>query len=234
MKFKIAILDSHPIQYNTPLFNYLASDPDIDLTVYYCFFDEKGVNDLEFGKQIKWDIPLFDGYKYKILKNYSFRPSLYRFWGLVNIDIIRELKKNDYDALIIYGWNHFTQLIAIIFAKILGIEVIIRGDNPLIHEHLKSKWKIRIKKVILRILFEFVDVILYVGYENNLFYKYYGVSEKKLIFAPHSVDNDRFRNKFLELKDKKLLIKNEIGLSNKDFIILFVGKLIDKKIQLIL
>jgi hypothetical protein len=41
----------------------------IDLTVYY--FTQhtlKGV-DRQFGKEIEWDIPLLEGYKYQFLKN---------------------------------------------------------------------------------------------------------------------------------------------------------------------
>ena len=39
--YRLAALFSHPIQYFAPLFRWLAQEPEIDLTVYYC--SRKGV-----------------------------------------------------------------------------------------------------------------------------------------------------------------------------------------------
>jgi len=91
-KYKLAILTSHPIQYQTPLFQLLAKQPEIDLTVYFCwdFGVSEPTYDSGFGKEIKWDISLLEGYKYKFLKNYSFKPSS-KFWGQINPRIIKEL-----------------------------------------------------------------------------------------------------------------------------------------------
>ena len=61
---KIAIISSHPIQYNAPFFALLAKEDAIDLKVFYTWgescLDKK--YDPDFGKVIKWDIPLLDGY----------------------------------------------------------------------------------------------------------------------------------------------------------------------------
>ena len=75
--YRLAILTSHPIQYQAPLFKKLAERPEIDLTVYFCwdFGAGKKSLDAEFGKKIKWDIPLLEGYEYKFLKNFSLKPS---------------------------------------------------------------------------------------------------------------------------------------------------------------
>jgi hypothetical protein len=34
--YKLAILNSHPIQYFVPLYRRLAAEPDLDVTVYFC------------------------------------------------------------------------------------------------------------------------------------------------------------------------------------------------------
>mgnify|MGYP001585081750 CR=1 FL=1 len=90
--YKLAILDSHPIQYRAPLFKKLAQHPQVDLTVYYC--SRFGVTEkLEpnFKIKFKWDFPLLEGYHYKFLGNHSFLPSLNRPWELFNPGIIKEL-----------------------------------------------------------------------------------------------------------------------------------------------
>ena len=67
-KIRIAYLATHPIQYQAPLFKEISKSPCIDLKVlFFSDFSSKSYNDVEFGKNIKWDIPLFDGYKYKYL-----------------------------------------------------------------------------------------------------------------------------------------------------------------------
>ena len=100
-------------------------------------------------KKIKWDIPLLEGYKYKFLKNFSLKPSS-EFWGQINLGIIKEiydLRFKNYNGILIFGWNSFTNWMAFLTAFILGLPVFLRGENPLNQELLKPKWKIKIKKL---------------------------------------------------------------------------------------
>jgi len=82
MKKKISYLVSHPIQYFSPLFRDLASDPVIDLTVYYCS-NPAGLNqaDQGFGRIVTWDVPLLDGYRFEFLKNLSSGSVNNKFWS---------------------------------------------------------------------------------------------------------------------------------------------------------
>ncbi|MBI5401681.1 glycosyltransferase family 4 protein [Candidatus Wolfebacteria bacterium] len=229
-KYKLAILTSHPIQYQTPLFKKISENSEIDLLVYFNWDFGIGKNsyDAEFGQKIKWDIPLLNGYKYKFLKNFSLMSSS-GFWGQINFGIINELRKNKYDAVLIFGWNSFTNWLAFLTAFIFKIPVMLRGENPLNQELLKSKWKIKIKRIILGSLFKHISYFLYIGEENKKFYKYYGVPEKKLIFVPYAIDNERFMKAGKSLGTQRELLRNKIGIGDNDIIILFVGKLIGKK-----
>ncbi len=97
--YRFNILTSHPIQYQAPFFRELALDPDIDLTVY--FRKRIGVEmpfyDKGFQKSFKWDIPLCEGYKHAFVRN---APQL-----------IINLKKSKPDALMLYGWNSFLNIL---------------------------------------------------------------------------------------------------------------------------
>lgn len=232
-KRKNLFLISHPIQYFSPLFKAISQEELFDLTVLYC--SDYGTKATRFHPEIgelkKWDTPLLDGYKYRFLKNYSLRPSIFAgFFGLINPGIVNELRREKYDALIVHGWNYFTHILAIITAKLSGIKVFIRGDNPLNQELKKPRYMILIKKIILqRLLFKVIDFFLYVGQENKEFYRFYGVPENKLFFMPHAVENERFRRGFNEFRSRKEEIKKEVGISPDKVVILFSGKLIDKK-----
>lgn len=55
-RYKVAFLLSHLIQYFSPLFKEIAKHPQIDLT-YYCSDESvKGMKDVGFGREIRWDI----------------------------------------------------------------------------------------------------------------------------------------------------------------------------------
>ncbi len=227
-KYKIAILASHPIQYQTPLFKKLNEIPEIDLTVFFCSNQGlRNYKDLGFGKEFKWDIPLLDGYEYEFLKNYSLCPNQSKFWGLINLSIIGELKKEKYDAIWIHGWNNCTNWIAMLTAFKLGIPVLLRGESNLLNK--PSLWKKLPKRILLNWLFRRISIFLAIGKYNTEFYKYYSVSKDKIFLLPYSVNNDFFISKANELKDKKEILKEKYGISKNLPVILFCGKLIHVK-----
>lgn len=224
-RYKLAILASHPIQYQAPLFEKLAEHPKIDLMVYFC--TDRGVKekkDPDFGVSFKWDISLLDGYKYKFLKNYSLKPYP-SFSGQINPGIIFELRENRYDAIIVDGWIGITNW----FVFLNRTPIFLRSENPLSLELLKPFWKIKIKKKILGKLFKKVKAFLFLSKENKKFYLFYGVPKEKLFFTPYAVDNERFNRDFSELRDKKNELRWELGINQEKIVILFCGKLIDKK-----
>lgn len=223
---------SHPIQYFSPLFQLLAKENDIDLLVLYCSDENvEGHIDQGFGVNVKWDIPMLDGYKFKFLKNNSWKPSIKNgFFGLMNFRIFSELKNERDNILIVHGWNYFTNIITILIGKLYGLKVCIRGDNPYNQELLKNKKLLLIKKLLLgKLLFHFIDYFLYVGKQNREFYRYYNVPERKLIFTPHAVDNERYQREYKEYRYRKSELRNELGFPVDKKIILFSGKFIAKK-----
>src|SRR5215469_13966387 len=65
---RLAYLVSHPIQYQAPLLRRIAREPDIDLTVLFgSDFSVRGYQDQGFGVDIKWDVPLVEGYRHEFL-----------------------------------------------------------------------------------------------------------------------------------------------------------------------
>jgi len=213
-KYKLAILTSHPIQYQAPLFKKMADNPQLGVVVY--FRNRPIEYDREFGRELKWDIPLLEGYSSKFLTN--------------KFLIFNELRHGNFDALLIYGWNSWVNWFTVLSAKVLGVRILMVGENPLNQELLKPKWKIFIKKILFRkILFPWVSAFLYIGEENRRFYKFYGVPDKKLFFAPYAVDNDRFVESGKLLSENRKSLRKELRIDEKDIVILFVGKLIYKK-----
>lgn len=210
----------------------MAKEDGIDLRVLYCSDENvKGHIDKGFGVEVKWDIPLLEGYNYKFLKNNSWKPSISNgFFGLINFEIFKELKNERGSYLVIHGWNYATNFLAIIAAKIAGIKLCLRGENPLNQELLKSKQILFFRKIFFKyFFFKLFDYFLYIGEQNKKLYEYYGVEKEKLIFTPYAVDNDRFQAEYEKYRDKKTEIRKELGLPIDKKIILFSGKYIPKK-----
>jgi glycosyltransferase involved in cell wall biosynthesis len=227
---KIAILTSQPIIDQSPLFRRMGGDPSFDLTVYFCCGNEKKAKkDRQFGVPIARDSSLLDGYSHKFLKNFSFRP-YDSFLGQINPGILGELARNKYDALIVFGWNSFSNILVFIWAFISKTPVLLRGESPLNQEIIKSKWKLAIKKFFFKkTLFPRIGAFLCIGKENADFYRFYGVPENKLFFSPYAVDNDYLIKRGKELKNKSFELKNKLDIKKDDVVIFFAGKLIDKK-----
>ena len=65
---RLAILSTHPIQYNAPLFRMLAQEKSIDLKVFYSKKTEQVRFDKDFGQEITWDVPLTEWIRARILR----------------------------------------------------------------------------------------------------------------------------------------------------------------------
>lgn len=228
MKTKLAILNTHPIQYFAPLYKRLAQEERIELTVLYC--SRWGANeyvDPQFNTVFKWDIPLLEGYNYKFLKNLRKTENVNKFFNLINIEVISDLIKNRYDFLLIHGHNNLTNIIAVITAKIIGIKLLMRADTQLYVK--KSKIKKIFRKTLLRLFYKLFDGFLYIGTRNREFYNYIGVPENKLFFVPYAVNNDFFISKVENARKNISEIKKKFNLNNNNINILYASKLITSK-----
>ncbi len=228
---KIIIINSHPIQYFAPLYKYLTEN-GIDLEVWYCSdFSIKGKTDEEFGVNVKWDIPLLEGYSYRFFKNYSRRSSVgTSFFGLVNWGIIKALWKHPEAIVVVPGWLFFPYILSIYFGHFFKHHVCLRSETPLNQEKLKKSTANKLKLFFLRrILFPSIKTFLYVGIQNKAFYRFLGVKDEQLIYSPYAVDNNRFRAEYVKMMYKKDEIRNSLGIDVNAKVLLYSGKYIAKK-----
>ena len=228
MMYKLAALAPHPIQYQAPLFRKLADHPDIDLTVYFCWdYGEKGeFYSSEFGKKIKWDVPVLEGYKYKFLPNLSPRAGS-SFLGQINPSIIKELFNNKYDAVWIHGYATLGSWFAFFGAWLCGTPIFLRGESHLVKQ--RDFWKRAVKYGILPLFFKGISAFLTVGSLNKKYYRFYGVSNEKMFLTPYAVDNDFFSDRFRTLNGKREQLKKEMGMAVDLPVILFASKMIPRK-----
>jgi glycosyltransferase involved in cell wall biosynthesis len=225
---KIAIVTSHPIQYQIPLFRAISIQSDIDLTVY--FGCDYGINPTKvhpgFGKAFAWDIPLLDGYKHIFLK--SSKPDVgVNDWRLDGPELKSYFQSNQYDAVIVFGWNKVLFWQAIFWAKKYKISLILRAESNL---HNTQSLQIKaIKSLLFPSFFKQFDAFMSIGSHNSELYRYYGVQNSVIYDAPYCVDNDFFAQGAINSEIKAEQLRSRLGISKTDTVFLFMAKFVDRK-----
>lgn len=220
---KIAIVATHPIQYQVPWYRQLASRSNIELTVFYAMIPDENQQGIGFDVPFQWDIPMLDGYKWELLKNTAKRSGLGDFFSCNTPEIAMVLKRQRPDAAIITGWQSFSLLQSLVACNRLKIPCLVRGDSNLFN---KRPWTVRLMH---RILVSRFDAYLAVGRANRDFYMKYGVDSKKIFKCLHFIDNERFKNHAEMLANQRRKIRAEWEIPDKAVCFLYAGKLIEKK-----
>ena len=217
---KLAIITTHPIQYYAPVFKLLHQQKKLEIKVFYTL-GEAGLKQYDpgFGRNISWDIPLLQDYEYQFQKNSSKKPGSDRFWGIVNPDLIKEIEAWKADAILIYGWAYLAHLKAIYYFK-NKIPVFFRGDSTLLNK--SNKIKSFCKTIFLTWIYKHVDHAFYVGTNNKAYFKKFGLKNEQLTFVPHAIDNERFSK---DHATEAAALRQKLGISTEDILILFAGKL---------
>ena len=227
----IIFINSHPIQYFAPLYKYMNVH-GVRTKCWYGSDESLGLSeDKEFGVKIQWDIPLLEGYESRFFKNYSWKPSHFSgFFGLMNMGMIWELFKIKKSVIVVHGWHYFIHFVVLVLGGLRGHTICIRCDVPLKQEELKTGMKQKFKYFFYKyFLFSRIDKFLYIGEQNRLFYKSYGIKDDRLLFCPYAVDNDRFKASSENLQPHRNEIKSKFGIGSSEKVIVFSGKYIDKK-----
>jgi glycosyltransferase involved in cell wall biosynthesis len=224
----LAILTTHPIQYQVPLWQALAQDGRVPFEVWY--LTDHGIRpsrDREFGQTFSWDIDTLSGYPHRFLSTVEGSTPA-AFWKCRLSERLRDrLRASGATALWVQGWQVAAYWQAVREARAAGVEVWLRGEsNDLAPQ---PQWKRALKRAQLGWLFERVDRFFYIGAANRRLYQKFGVRETQLYPAPYAVDNNRFARQASALRPRRAELRRKWGIEECAFCVLFCGKFIEKK-----
>ena len=220
---------THPIQYFVPLFRRLAEEPRIDCTVLYSsLMGFQTYSDPGFGLKVKWDVPLLEGYHYRVLPAY-FSENIRSFFSCTSPQVVAELSKGTYDAAILFGWGQLTSWLAFLGAWLGRVPVMIYGDTNALYESSKSRFFQLVRRPLLARLFRRVAAFFVTGTFNRQFYESFGVQPQKCFFVPLAVDNDYFAGRAASVKSRRDEFRARLGVAPESLVLLFVGKLVPWK-----
>ncbi|HEY4210006.1 MAG TPA: glycosyltransferase family 4 protein [Steroidobacteraceae bacterium] len=220
---RLAVVSTHPIQYYAPIFQHLTRAGNVQPRVFFTWSQSAGgVEDPGFGRRITWDIPLTEGYESQFVENIASRPGTDHFWGLRTPGLTRAIESWEPAAVLVFGWNSHAHLGAMRHFK-GRVPVFFRGDSTLLDQ--RSSWRVVVRKRLLTWVYSHIDTAIAVGLNNRDYFRWCGVPEQRIDFAPHAVDTSRFADRDLEHQEQGGRLRAQLGIAPEARVLLFAGKL---------
>lgn len=224
---RLAVLNTHPIQYFAPFYRVLDQSPLIEPTVLYLSdVSLRGGRDPGFGASVAWDIDLLDGYASRFIGAAHARTPR-GFFSLIAPGLWPELTSGRYDAVLIHGHNFAANWIALAAAKAAGLIVLARGDS---HPDLaRGRLRAALRRPIVEAFYRSCDRYLAIGSRNAAFYRELGAPADRIVLAPFAVDNERFAAARRQGAVERTRTRARYGIDADGPAVLFVGKLTPQK-----
>jgi glycosyltransferase involved in cell wall biosynthesis len=221
---KLAVLATHPIQYQVPLWQTLARSSTIQPKVFYA--TRHGVEealDPGFGRKFAWDLPMLEGYEHEFVRSIRVPGLTGPVAGWIPKGLARSLSTGGFDAVLVHGYATGAALVGLCAAWRLRLPVIMRGET---HDRGRPpSWKLRLKRAILPQLLRRVDAFLAIGSWNEAYWRNHGVPAAKVQTALYAVDNDRFSRKARESEAAAQALRARWTASADAPVFLFAAKL---------
>lgn len=210
---RLGVLAYWPIQYHSPLYQRLAERGNVELDVLY--LSDKGYRtEVEplFGVPISWDIDLLSGYRHDFLNT-----------GQNPISAPRRVLKltrwiRSQEAVVINGYSSPWMLFAMMLCRLHKVPFLLRASSHPIGN--SSGVRSGLRRILTRTVVAGSSAGLSMGILNEQFYRQNHA--KRIIFAPNSVDDERFARPSLLTPSEVLARWN---LDDGKPVILYCGKL---------
>lgn len=204
---KVLIITNIPSPYRIDFFNILGNL--IDLTV---IFEADNVKDIQFN----WNYNENNNFNAIFLKKGIIHDRK------INWKILKYIKKNIYDFIIVTNYACYTEMLAIMYLKIKKIPFIMEIDGGLLHN--ESKIKFALKKMLISNASAFISPSM----KADQYLMHYGANK-----------NDIYRYQFTSLRKKDLIDRTLIHTDKNDLksklriresrVVLSVGQFIYRK-----
>lgn len=232
-KIRVAVYNTHPIQYYAPLWRKLAAFNDLDVTVFYgSDFSVRGYRDKEFEEDVVWDVPLLEGYNGSYLEGFEkvggcsfFRPG--------PIPAVRSLINQRPDVVVLTAYHAAFWYGMAVAAAATGARIVMRHDAS--DEAFGSRGIKRVvRSMVLRALYKKVARFAVVGQRAQRHLRKYGVAESCMCWSPFCVDSGWIEQQREFWMRQRCALREELGITARDTALLFCGKLIPQKDPLLI
>ena len=223
MSSSLLIFDTHPIQYRAPVFRELIKKlPQAEVVFFNSRFDGKKWWFQEVDKIPKQEfgLPLESGYRNRTLETQKL--SFIEKVAALN----RVLGEEKPQAVLFYGYYQVEHWILRILCAQKKIPLIFVGET---FDWRGSLFRRGIKRVLINYFFRKVAGFIAIGKRTVDYYRQWGVSPSKITSAKYCTDLAPFVLPEPEANTVRSEIRKNLGISPDAFLLLFVGRLFDRK-----
>lgn len=232
-KIRVAVFNTHPIQYYAPLWRKLSKFDDLDVTVFYgSDFSVRGYRDKDFEEDVVWDVPLLEGYKFRYLKGFE-KVDEFSFFRPGPGPAVKALLEERPDVVVMTAYHASFWYGIAMAAVATGSRVVMRHDASE-EAHGSRGIKRAVRTMILRSLYRSVSHFAVVGERARRHLRKFGVGESRMSWSPFCVNSDWVESQKTTWLSQRSRMRNELGIRENDIALLFCGKLIERKDPLIL
>ncbi len=224
---RLAVVVSHPIQYYAPWFARLAELQGLVIHVFHLWdFGVVEQRDETFGVSIRWDLPLLNGYGSSFLPNRAADPGPHHFRGFDNPGLVPALRRWNPDAVLVFGYASLSHLRLLLDPRLWRVPLLFRGDS---HDLARARgWREGLSSALRWLLFRRFAAALAVGQANGSYLARHGLG-RRMVLAPHCVDNARFQAAAQAAEGEALRWRDQLGIGRDQLVVLFAGKFEPKK-----
>lgn len=209
MKKSVLFITNIPAPYRIDFYNELGKE--MDLTV---LFEAKGASDQ--GIRFNYNMETISNFKAVFLSEGNICENK------INWEIVRFLRKNKFDEIVVTSYSYYTEMIGLMYLKLHRIPYYMETDGGMIRKESGIKrWYKRFLISGAKGYFSpsksSDDYLAFYGAKRDKIYRYPFTSLKKDDILPQLLTSDEKRN-----------YKNQLGIHEK-FMILGVGQFIHRK-----
>jgi glycosyltransferase involved in cell wall biosynthesis len=212
---RTAVIYPLPIPYHHRLFELVAADPAVDLTVFFC-------RRMQVGRE--WT-PSEARYPHRFLPNCGLAVQRRDIFAMhFNPSIIIELWRGQFDVIVISGLNHPTMQLAMVYALTARVPYVFWNESHHIRRH-RSPWYIRsVKRILYRPLLARSAGCLVTGALAREYFVSYGGRADRTFVVANTTDVSALSEAVKSTRFEAQKLKQELGIGGKR-IILYVGRL---------
>lgn len=223
---RLAILVSHPIQHFAPWHAEAARRQALELKVFfYSDWGLSGLVDPGFGQSLTWDVPLLEGYEHEFLPMAQ-KLDVINDPRLDNPTVAEHLTAFAPDVVKVFGYSHKTTRRAADWAMRNRKPLLLYSDSNL---KAQPTWKGWLKRPVVGRFYRKVDGALYVGDNNRDYHRFYGMPEDRLFEGCLPVDRKRLQASVPDVAAARRKVREQYGIPDEAFVLLFCGKYIERK-----
>lgn len=223
LKAKLLIFDTHPIQYRSPVFRDLfAQHPETKVYFFNETFNGNRWWFHEVGKipPQKWELKLREGFNNVVIGTAGLSPiALYRKFS----EILDEEKPS---AVAFYGYYLPEHWALLWICRSRQIPLLFIGETFSLG---RTGPRRLIKKPLLRLLYSSISQFVSIGKHTEAFYRSFGIEPNRITPAKYCTDTSFFSLNSKDSASTRRRLREENGIPENAFVILFVGRLFERK-----